>query len=222
MRRLFLIATAFLTLTISADAQSDRGTITGTISDPAGAVLASAPVEIRNIENGAVYQAASSATGNYTLPQLPVGQYELSVSVPGFKKYVRQGLTVGVAQTFRVDVVLEVGSATESVTVTDAAPLLKTESGELSHTFSTSTMNNLPVLSIGTGVSASGIRSPYSVVQLLPGANFNGDANVRINGMPSNSQAMARPEPLCSPKGMSAPNKPPLCGTTTTPGSVVG
>ncbi len=190
MRRLFLIATAFLTLTISADAQSDRGTITGTISDPAGAVLASAPVEIRNIENGAVYQAASSATGNYTLPQLPVGQYELSVSVPGFKKYVRQGLTVGVAQTFRVDVVLEVGSATESVTVTDAAPLLKTESGELSHTFSTSTMNNLPVLSIGTGVSASGIRSPYSVVQLLPGANFNGDANVRINGMPSNSQAM--------------------------------
>ena len=114
----------------------------------------------------------------------------MSVAIPGFKRYVRQNLTVGVAQTFRVDVLLEVGSATESVTVTADTPLLKSETGELSHTVSTSAMNNLPVLAIGTGVSASGIRSPYSVVQLLPGANFSGDASIRINGMPTNSQAM--------------------------------
>jgi hypothetical protein len=158
-------------------AQSDRGTITGTIVDPAGAIVPNAPIEIRNVENGAVYQAASSATGNYTLAQLPAGQYELSI-------------TVGVAQTFRVDVALEVGSATESVTVTEAAPLLKTESGELSHTVATNTLNNLPVLGIGSGVSSSGIRSPYSIVQLLPGASFGGNASVRINGSPTNSQAM--------------------------------
>ena len=70
MRLSFLV----VGLTIAAFAQSDRGTITGTVLDPAGAVVASAPIEIRNVENGAVYQAATSATGNYTLAQLPAGQ----------------------------------------------------------------------------------------------------------------------------------------------------
>src|SRR5712691_404515 len=166
------------TFALAAFAQSDRGTITGTVSDPAGAVVAGAPIEIRNVETGVVNRAASSATGNYTLAQLPAGQYELSVTVAGFKKYVRQSLTVGVAQTFRVDVLLEVGSNTESVTVTEAAPLLKTESGELSHTVSTNTMNNLPVLGIGAGTSGSGIRSPYAVVQLLPGSNYATDSSI--------------------------------------------
>src|SRR5215467_11601117 len=171
-------------------AQSDRGTITGTVSDPAGAVVAAAPVQIKNVETGAVYQAGTSATGNYTLAQLPAGQYELSVSVPGFKNFVRKSITVNVAETYRVDVVLEVGSNTESVTVTEAAPLLKTESGELSHTVTTNTLNNLPVLSIGSSASASGIRNPYAVVQLLPGSNYATDASIRINGNPTNSQAM--------------------------------
>src|SRR5579884_79857 len=112
-------------------AQSDRGTITGTVSDPAGAVVPNAPIEAKNVETGAVYQAATTSTGNYTLAQLPVGSYELDVNVPGFKKYVRQGLTIQVAQTLRIDVNLEVGSASEAVTVTEAAPLLKTESGDL-------------------------------------------------------------------------------------------
>jgi hypothetical protein len=180
----------FLLFSLAAFAQSDRGTITGTVSDPAGAVVASAPIQVRNVETGAIYQAASSATGNFTLPQLPAANYEMSVTVPGFKKYVRQSVVVGVAQTVRIDVSLEVGAATESVTVTEAVPLLKTESGELSHTVETNTLNNLPVLGIGTGVSSSGVRSPYSVVQLLPGSNFGGNASVRLNGNPANSQAM--------------------------------
>src|ERR1041385_7279025 len=125
------IAVCACSFAFAVFAQSDRGTITGTVSDPAGAIVAGAPVEIRNVAQGISYQAASSSTGNYTLAQLPAGQYELTVTVPGFKKYVRQSLTVGVAQTYRVDVLLEVGSNTESVTVTEASPLLKTESGEL-------------------------------------------------------------------------------------------
>src|SRR5215470_4650626 len=88
---------------VAAVAQSDRGTITGTISDPAGAVIASASIEARNTDTGAVYQAASSATGNYTIAQLPVGNYELTVAVPGFKKLARPGLIVQAAQTIRVD-----------------------------------------------------------------------------------------------------------------------
>jgi len=189
MRSLKLAVWSF-SFALAMFAQSDRGTITGTVSDPAGAVVAGAPIEIKNVETGIVNRAASSATGNYTIAQLPAGQYELSVTVAGFKKYVRQSLTVGVAQTFRVDVLLEVGSSTESVTVTEAAPLLKTESGELSHTVATSTMNNLPVLGIGASASASGIRNPYAVVQLLPGSNYATDSSIRINGNPTNSQAM--------------------------------
>src|SRR5437879_5680309 len=117
----------------AAFGQSDRGTITGTITDPAGAVVAAAPIEIRNVATGAAYQAASTATGNFTIAQLPTGTYEMSLLVAGFKRYVRKNIELPVAQTLRLDVTLEVGTASDSVTVTEAAPLLKTESGELSH-----------------------------------------------------------------------------------------
>ncbi|HEY7338631.1 MAG TPA: carboxypeptidase regulatory-like domain-containing protein [Bryobacteraceae bacterium] len=171
-------------------AQSDRGTITGTVSDPAGAVVANAPVEAKLMETGAVYQAATSATGNYTLSQLPTGTYELTISVNGFKKFVRQNLALPVAQTLRIDAKLEVGSNTESVTVTEAAPLLKTESGELSHNVSTNTMNSLPVMGIGSTASAAGIRNPYAVINLLPGSSWTPDSNMRLNGLPSNTESM--------------------------------
>jgi len=170
---------------LTSFAQTDRGTITGTIIDPAGAVVANAAVEARNAGTGAAYPVASSATGNYTIPNLPTGSYELSVTVPGFKKLVRPGLIVQAAQTIRVDATLEVGNAAESVTVTEAAPLLKTESGELSNTVATQTMDTLPLLSVGQ--NSSGIRNPFNLVALLPGAfyqpspSFTGPT-VRING----------------------------------------
>jgi hypothetical protein len=175
-----------------AIAQSDRGTITGTISDPAGSLVPGAPVQARNIETGAVYEAASSATGNYTLPELPTGNYELSVAVPGFKKYFRQGLFLPVAQTLRIDVVLQVGSNTESITVTEAAPLLKTESGELSHNVTSQSLDQLPVLGIGSAqASSSGVRNPLAVATLIPGTYFSGSANLtRVNGAQGNTNAI--------------------------------
>ncbi|HXP86031.1 MAG TPA: carboxypeptidase-like regulatory domain-containing protein [Bryobacteraceae bacterium] len=171
-------------------AQSDRGTITGTVSDPAGAVVANAPVEARHLETGAVYQAGTSSTGNYTLAQLPAGNYEITVTVPGFKRFVRQKVDLPVAQTLRIDATLEVGSNSESVTVSEAAPLLKTESGELSHNVSTETMNNLPVMGIGASAGSAGIRNPYAVLQVIPGADWRPDTSVRVNGLPSNTQSL--------------------------------
>jgi hypothetical protein len=170
-------------------AQSDRGTITGTISDPAGAVVPNTPVQVRNTETGAVYDGGSSATGNYVV-QLPAGNYELTVMAQGFKRFVRQNIAVPVAQTVRIDVTLEVGTAAESVTVTEAAPLLKTESGELSHNVTTDTLNKLPVLGVGAAAGAAGIRNPYAVLSVLPGADWQPDASIRLNGMPSNSQSL--------------------------------
>jgi hypothetical protein len=170
-----------------AFAQGDRGTITGTIADPAGAVVSNAPVEARNSETGAVYQAATTATGNYTLSQLPAGTYELTVTVPGFKKYVRQNISVQVAQVQRLDIALEVGSASESVTVTEAVALLKTESGELSHNVATDRVDSLPILSIGAAAGSSGIRNPQSIASLIPGTYVAPNSNMRVNGAPGNT-----------------------------------
>src|SRR5215472_9997381 len=171
-----------------AYAQGDRGTITGTVSDPAGAVVADAPIQAREVETGVVYQAVSTNTGNYTVSQLPAGSYELSVTVPGFKRFIRQNLVLQVAQVLRIDVTLEVGAATESVTVSEAAPLLKTESGELSHNVSTDTVDNLPILGIGSSMAgSSAIRNPQAVAYLLPGAYVAPNAQMRVNGAPGNT-----------------------------------
>ena len=95
------------------------GTITGVISDPTGAVVPNAPVEARNTATGVIATAATSATGNFTIAQLPAGVYELKVSVAGFKNYLRPGITVEQLQTARVDVTLEVGSALDSITIVE-------------------------------------------------------------------------------------------------------
>jgi hypothetical protein len=195
--RSFLLAAVAVMFALAIFAQSDRGTITGTISDPAGAVVASAAIEARNVATGSVSAVASSATGNYTIAQLPAGNYQLTITVPGFKKFVRPGLVVEVAATLRVDATLEVGAATESVTVTEATPMLKTEGGDVSHNIATSTLNDLPILTltgaaagVGTANSLGNIRNPLSSVALLPGARMTTDSVMRINGMPSNSQSI--------------------------------
>ena len=74
------VACGLVAFGLAAFAQSDRGTITGTVSDPAGAVIGGAAVEARNVATDAVYPVATSATGNYTIAQLPAGNYELSVT----------------------------------------------------------------------------------------------------------------------------------------------
>jgi len=181
--RLLIVAAGILAFVLAAFAQSDRGTITGTVSDPAGAVVANVPLQAKNIETGAVYEAATSATGNYSIGQLPPGTYEVSVGVPGFKKYTRSVLVIEVAQVARIDVTLEVGSSSESVTVNEAAPLLKTETGDLSHNVTTDTLDNLPLYPGGN------FRSPYNVVQLLPGV-YQSVQELRISGAPNNTQSV--------------------------------
>jgi carboxypeptidase family protein len=184
-------ATLALAAALAIWAQGDRGTITGTVADPAGAVVANAVVEAKNADTGTAYQAGSSTTGNYTLAQMPVGTYELSVSVPGFKKSVRPGIIVSVAATVRVDFTLEVGAATESVTVQAEAPLLKTESGELSHTVDYNRLDSIPLLTLsGTGTGVGNIRNPLAAASLMPGSVFSTDNTLRINGMPSSTAAI--------------------------------
>jgi hypothetical protein len=137
-----LITTSCLLLFASAVfTQSDRGTITGTVSDKSGAVISNAQIQAKQLETGALFPTTSTATGNYTLVQLPVGPYEVTDAVDGFKKFVRSGIAVEVAQTLRVDIPLEVGAASESVTVSAEGGLLKTESGDVSSNVQVGTLD---------------------------------------------------------------------------------
>src|SRR5215831_1636027 len=162
-RILFLFSVILLTCSV-VFGQSDRGTITGTISDQTSAVIPGAGVVAVNGETGTKYETISTETGNYTLTQVPPGVYQMSVELPGFKRYVRQGITVFVAQTLRIDVALEVGAATDEVTVNADAPLLRTESSEVSYLIKAP--EELPIFGVGGNVSGSaGIRNPYAMVQ---------------------------------------------------------
>jgi hypothetical protein len=190
MRR-FALGVCLCVFALIAFAQTDRGTLTGVIVDPAGAVVPNAAIVVKNSETGAVFSGGTSATGNYTM-SLPYGTYELTVSVTGFKKYVRQNIEVQVAGTVRTDVALEVGSTAEVLTVTETTSLLKTESGDVSHNVTSDQANSLPVLSIsgGTATGFGQIRNPLSVTTLLPGVQYSADFNLRVNGLPSNTESI--------------------------------
>jgi hypothetical protein len=126
-------------------AQSDRGTITGTVSDPAGAVIPAASIQAVNADTGSTYDTVTTQTGNYTLAQLPAGIYRLAFKAAGFSDFTQQGVRVQVAQTERIDVTMKVASGSESVTVTADAPLMKTESAEQSHNLTTERILELPL-----------------------------------------------------------------------------
>src|ERR1700733_14326731 len=186
-----LLATLGLFLFASAAfAQSDRGTITGTVTDTTGAVVANVAIEARQLETGSVFPTTTTSTGNYTLTELPVGSYEVTATVPGFKRYVRTGITVQVAQTLRIDIPMEVGTATESVTVSAEASLLKTETGDISTNVEVQTLDQLPMLGVGAANAGSaGIRNSNNVLNVVPGAYYVPNSQVKINGAQSNSYA---------------------------------
>ena len=163
--------------------QGATATITGTITDPAGLAIAGATVTATNTATGAVYNAASTATGNYTVPNLPVGPYTVTAQAPGFKVYTHQNLALSATQVLREDIALQVGTATESVTVEAQASLLKTETGDNSTNITLEQLQDLPMLGIGTSNSGtSGVRNPYNSLMALPGVSSYGSNNEAVGG----------------------------------------
>ena len=162
---------------VPAFGQGVNGTITGTVTDPSGSVVSGAAVEAANVETGALYTAASTNTGNFAIPGLPVGSYTVTLKAPGFKTYAHTNLAVTAGQILREDIALQVGSAADSVTVQSEASLLKTESGETAHNITLKEMDELPLLGI-TG----GYRNPYATLTTLPGSS----GGAVINGLGGN------------------------------------
>ena len=102
-------------------------TLVGTVKDATGAAVAGAAIKVVNTETSFLTETTTQPDGSYYVPYLTPGNYRVTVSATGFKEFVREGLTLRSAEVPRVDIVLEVGSVTESVTVSAAASLLNTE-----------------------------------------------------------------------------------------------
>lgn len=110
---------------VFAQAGIDMGSITGTVKDPTGALVPKAKCTLTNMNTGVTQIAVSTSSGDYSFPIVAVGTYSMKVVASGFKDYDVSGIVVHLGNTVTQDVLLQVGSASVSVTVTSAAPLCR-------------------------------------------------------------------------------------------------
>ena len=183
--RLVSVLCFLLTSAAAMLAQNDRGTITGEVKDQGGAVIPNVIVTATNDGTGAVSKTTTTETGNYTIPSLAAGIYRLRVEVAGFKNFVQENIQIQVAVTNRVDITLQIGAATDTITVTSDAPPLKTESAEQSTVIQTERINALPLNFGGGGGSSGNIRSPFAFNMLSPGVTGTGQDTAAVNGLPT-------------------------------------
>ena len=165
---LVLIVSAFAMAQIGF-AQTDRGAITGTVSDPTGAVIPNAHVVASNTSSGSRSETTSTTTGSYTIPSLVAGTYIVTVEAAGFKKLTTEGIVVQVAETARIEAKLEIGAATESILVTGEAPLLKMENAQQAQNITGDRINALPINFGGGGGATGAARDPMAFITLSPG-----------------------------------------------------
>src|SRR5712692_4799888 len=108
--------------------QESRAVISGTVTDPQGAAVPAAMVEVKNLETNVVTKTPTNDRGFFAPPPVNPGQYSVTVSAPGFKTAVRSNVELRVADRLAVDFRLELGGASETVTVLAEVPLLETQS----------------------------------------------------------------------------------------------
>ncbi|HUA15941.1 MAG TPA: carboxypeptidase regulatory-like domain-containing protein [Verrucomicrobiae bacterium] len=158
---LCLLAAAWLMAVIpSAMAQEVTAAVVGTVTDPSNAPIKGATVTATDTERGTVWTAQTNDSGAYNLLRLPVGSYTVKVTASGFETAVEPAFTLVLNQTARVDVKLKVGQVSETVEVTGAAPILQTQSTEVSTVIDSTTNESLPL----------GTRDYLSLTLLAPGA----------------------------------------------------
>ncbi len=180
--KLLRISGLFLLLPCFAFAQ-DRGTISGLVTDPSGSLIPSAKVVVENPSTNFSKDAMSGSDGTYSLVNLPVGDYKVTVTKDGFRSAETPRVHVDVNTTTHVDVQLQVGSTRDVVEVQSNVSLLQTDRSDLGQVINNRAINDLPLFANG------GLRSNVAFTSLAPGVNTNltGDpdsttANIRIAG----------------------------------------
>src|SRR5213080_3317150 len=126
-------------------AQEITAAIVGTVVDPSGAPINGASVSATDSERGTVWTAKTNDAGVYNLPRVPVGNYSVKVSAPGFQTAVHPSFTLVLNQTARVDIQMKMGQVSETVEVSGSAPLLRTETGQLDTVIDSRTNVALPL-----------------------------------------------------------------------------
>ncbi len=144
MKRLAAIFMVLALAVVYGHAQNLRGSIRGQVTDPNGAVLANTGVTVTNTDTGAVSQVETTGEGYYTAPGLLPGNYSVTVNALGFQSYKRTGILLHTQENATIDVKVVVGSATEAVTVTEAAPLIQLADASIGQVLETEQVENLP------------------------------------------------------------------------------
>jgi hypothetical protein len=191
-----------LVLEKPATAQENTATITGQAIDASGAAVPGARISARNIQTGLERQTLTSETGNYTIPLLPVGSYEVSAEKDGFKRNVQTGIVLQVDQRARVDVQLQVGAASESVQVTAEVPLTQTETSSVGSVIDNQKVVEMPLNGrqfYSLALLVPGVAPPAqgSILSFRGGFNVAGSSelnnNFTLNGLENNDQLLSAP-----------------------------
>ena len=169
------LASIAMTLTALL-AQSERGTISGLVKDPSGAVIAGAKVAVVNTATNQTTSITTTGAGDYAAISLQVGNYRVRVEREGFRPAVINGVTVDAATNTRADVTLEVGSTTTAVEVQAAAVQLATENAKTSTAVTNKLVDELPLVVSGT------LRSPFDLAAMTPEAKPLGGDNGFVLG----------------------------------------
>ena len=148
---------------LPALAQQITGSIEGTVKDTQGALVAGAQIKATNVDTGYSREAAADSQGIYDIQYLPVGKYKVEVDAPGFKKFVQENLVLSVDQTQTLNVTLAIGTQNQTVTVTEAPPLVNTATAELGRTIEPDEIVGLPLVN----------RNAYAELSLTPGVQSN-------------------------------------------------
>src|SRR4051794_22885429 len=161
---------------VSMYAQQDRGTISGTITDATGAIVPSAKVTVTNRDTNTTFTTNTGEAGQFTVPNLSPGTYNLRVEKEGFKASVTNGMPVDAGSNVREDVHLEVGSATQAVEVQAEAVALQTDNARSQTVITDKLIKDLPT------VVGGNLRSPFDLAILAPETKNFGDNNFQIGG----------------------------------------
>jgi hypothetical protein len=174
----------------TAHGQAVSGTILGTVTDSSGGVIGNAKVTIVNEGTSLTRTVTADPNGEYTAPSLPPGRYTVMTEMPGFKALALSNIDLGVDQRVRIDLKLEVGAMTESVSIRAETPLVQTSSSELGTTVTDQEIEALP-LNGRNFVNLT--RTVPGVLRGIPGANIDGAGSLAWRASASFSANGQRP-----------------------------